>query len=91
MNICESCEMRFSDLVGFNEHKALSCTNTYLESYARPLDVESSEASAQRIVSSGRNDLAKREYVPMGKDVKAQAVSRGQARLGSQHFFGGSL
>ena len=91
MNICERCEMRFDSVIYFNEHKLLDCLNIYLESYSSPIELESSMESAQRIVSSGRMDLERHEYSPMAKDVKAMAVSKGQEKLGAQHFFGGNL
>ena len=89
MNVCAYCREPFLSYFEYSEHLALMEHNKPLEYEARPIEIESSEASAQRIVVSGRQDLAKQAYKgPMAKQEKQRIVRKGEIRLGLMYFFG---
>ena len=53
MNVCAYCREPFLSYFEYSEHLALMEHNKPLEYEARPIEIESSEASAQRIVRKG--------------------------------------
>jgi hypothetical protein len=101
-NTCHICKEDFGSWFDYQEHMSFG-THKPVEVIA-PIDAKEHEGIAfteeckevipaeLKVFSSGRADLARREYPgPMPEMKKRLVVARGEQRLGLQHFVGFAL